>query len=258
MQAALTRLHRLGFGQIGRHHLLPASHPHAGDLMLMDPDPAAWIEFMLEDVPQLRAEGWLIEVADSFPLRLVSPTGGLSVEIREGSGIDWFELDLGVVLDGERINLVPALLDLIADAGSQLESGAGALADDDMPPLLLPLPDGRVLAVPFAQVRPILLPLLELFAGAELDEQAGTIRLSRRNAADLALLEAASSDTGVVWAGGEAVRALGRQLREHGAIPPCPVPESFGAVLRPYQAHGLAWLQFLGAAGLGGILSSFR
>ena len=252
---ARKRLHTLGFGQIGQYHLLPAPHPHVADLMLMDPDPAAWIEFMLDDLPQLRAEGWLIEVAGDFPLRLASPDRGMSVEVRERSGIDWFELDLGVMVDGTRINLVPALLDLIADVGVQLDAGAAALADDDVAPLLLPLPDGRVLAVPFAQVRPILAPLLELFAGAELDEQAGTIRLSRRNAGDLALLEAASAEAGVVWAGGQGVRVLGRQLREHGAIPPCPVPESFAATLRPYQAHGLAWLQFLGAAGLGGILA---
>ncbi len=48
---------------------------------------------------------------------------------------------------------------------------------------------------------------------------------------------------------------LGRQLREHGGIPPCPVPSGFGAVLRSYQEHGLAWLQFLRAAGLGGVLA---
>ncbi len=103
--------------------------------------------------------------------------------------------------------------------------------------------------------RAILRRLSRFGAGAEMDGQAGTLRLTRRNAGDLALLEAASAHAGLAWTGGEAVRTLGRQLREHGGIPPCPVPASFRATLRPYQEQGLAWLQFLGAAGLGGVLA---
>ena len=244
---AAERARRLGLAQI--------NHPHAGDLTLMDPDPAAWIEFMLGDVPQLRAEGWLVDVADDFPLRLVEPDGGLSFEIKERSGIDWFDLDLGVMLEGKRVSLVPALLDLIASSGTAWAAEADEQPEDAELPLLLPLPDGRLLAVKLAQLQPILAPLLELFTGAETDDAAGLLRLSRRNAGDLALLEAASTESGIAWAGGEAIRALGRQLREHGGIPPCPVPAGFQAILRAYQAHGLAWLQFLRRAGLGGVLA---
>ncbi len=215
----------------------------------------AWLEFVLGDVPRLREAGWLVDIADDFPLRLVEPSGDISFEITERSGIDWFDLDLGVMLDGQRISLVPALLDFITNAGMEAMASLGAESDDRGLPLLLPLPDGRLLNVPLDQLRPILAPLLELFTGAEIDEQTGTLRLSRRNAADLALLEAASAEGGIGWVGGDAIRILGRQLREHGGIPPCPVPSGFGAVLRSYQEHGLAWLQFLRAAGLGGVLA---
>ena len=253
-QAAETA-HSLGLGQISHYHFLPDTHPHARDMAMIDPDPAAWLEFVLGDVPRLREDGWLVDIADDFPLRLVEPSGDISFELTERSGIDWFDLDLGVMLDGQRISLVPALLDFIANTGMDAVASLGVETDDHALPMLLPLPDGRLLTIPLAQLRPILAPLLELFAGAEIDEQAGTLRLSRRNAGDLALLEAASAEGGIVWAGGEAIRALGRQLREHGGIPPCPVPSGFEAVLRSYQAHGLAWLQFLRAAGLGGVLA---
>ncbi len=253
-QAMGTAL-QLGLGRISHYHILPNAHPHAGDMAMIDPDPAAWLEFVLGDVPRLREAGWLVDIADDFPLRLVEPSGDISFEITERSGIDWFDLDLGVMLDGQRINLVPALLDFITNAGMEAMASLGAESDDRGLPLLLPLPDGRLLNVPLDQLRPILAPLLELFTGAEIDEQTGTLRLSRRNAADLALLEAASAEGGIGWAGGDAIRSLGRQLREHGGIPPCPVPSGFGAVLRSYQEHGLAWLQFLRAAGLGGVLA---
>ncbi len=249
---AVDRLRGLGFGRIT--HYLPPAHRHAADLALLEPDPGAWIAFMLDELPDLQAEGWAVEVAADFPVRLASSSGELSVEIRESSGIDWFDIDLGIMVDGVRVNLTPALLNLIADAGLPIDPGADD-TDDAPPPVLLPLADGRLLAVPFARLRPVLAPLLELFAGADLDLQADAIRLSRRNSADLAILEQASSGAGVVWSGGEAVRALGRQLRDHGGLPPCPAPSGFGAMLRPYQAHGLAWLQFLRAAELGGILA---
>ncbi|HEX8930115.1 MAG TPA: DEAD/DEAH box helicase, partial [Actinomycetota bacterium] len=75
----------------------------------------------------------------------------------------------------------------------------------------------------------------------------------RTAAADLAWLEERS---GLALQGGEALRQLGRQLREAGgAIPPVPLPESFAGTLRPYQAQGVAWLQFLRGAGLGGVLA---
>ncbi len=258
---AVERVRLLGLARISQQHFLPDGHPHGGDMMLADPDPAAWIEFVIEDIPRLRAEGWQVDIADDFPFRLVEPDGDLSFEIQEGSGIDWFDLDLGVMVDGERVSLVPALLDFIATSG--LAAATGALekagapgeARDQTPPLLLPLRDGRLLAVPSARLQPILAPLLELFADAELDEQTGTLRLPRQNAGDLALLEAAGAGSGIAWTGGEAMRALGRQLREHGGIPPCPVPGGFGATLRAYQEHGLAWLQFLRSAGLGGVLA---
>ncbi len=237
-QAMGTAL-QLGLGRISHYHVLPDAHPHAGDMAMIDPDPAAWLEFVLGDVPRLREAGWLVDIADDFPLRLVEPSGDISFEITERSGIDWFDLDLGVMLDGQRINLVPALLDFIANAGMEAMASLGAESDDRALPLLLPLPDGRLLNVPLDQLRPILAPLLELFTGAEIDEQTGTLRLSRRNAADLALLEAASAEGGIGWAGGDAIRALGRQLREHGGIPPCPVPSGFGAVLR--STRSTAW-----------------
>ena len=254
-ERADAAVRQLGLVRLDQFYMLPNAHPHLLDMAMIDPDPAAWLDLVLSDVPRLREEGWLIDIAANFPWRLVEPSGDISFEITERSGIDWFDLELGVMLDGERINLIPVLLDLIANGGIDTLTALEAETDDQPLPLLLPLPDGRLLTIPLTRLQPILAPLLELFAGAAFDEQAGTMRLSRRNAGDLALLEAASTESGLAWSGGEAIRALGRQLRDHGGIPPCTVPEGFGATLRAYQAQGLAWLQFLRTAGLGGILA---
>ena len=242
---ATSRLARLRFTPL--LHRLPYQHPNQHDQAMLPADQDAWLRFMLDEAPRLEAQGWAVEVAEDFPIRL-APPAPISFEMREGSGIDWFEIDLGVEIDGQRVNLIPALIELIDKMGGKEQS---RLKDGQA--LLVPLPDGRVLPVPVAQLQPILGPLLDLFAGSELT--SGSLRLSRFDAAQLAALEVAGDAAGIAWSGGDAVRALGRQLQDGGGILPRAVPEGFEATLRPYQQQGLAWLQFLRAAGLGGVLA---
>ncbi|MCK8787386.1 DEAD/DEAH box helicase [Roseomonas sp. NAR14] len=253
--AAMARLEVLDFARLGPMFHSLAGHALADAWLLQDPDPGAWIDLMLDEVPALREAGWTVEVAEDFPLRLVTPSGGFTAEIGEGSGIDWFELGLGVMVEGERVDLLPALLALIRTAGADAARLTELPEEGDDTPLLVPLPDGRLLAVPMARLRGFVAMLLELFAGRDPELSDGKLRLPRSSAADLALLEAAGAEAGLVWQGGEALRALGRQLREAGGIPRAVLPEGFAAMLRPYQARGVDWLQFLRAAGLGGVLA---
>ncbi|HET8996030.1 MAG TPA: DEAD/DEAH box helicase, partial [Acetobacteraceae bacterium] len=249
--AAHQRLQALGLthfpGAVSSWH----THPWLNDLML--PSDEAWIAFLLRDAPELRRDGWTVEVADNFPFRLAEAEGEWTAELAEGSGIDWLELHLGVMVDGQRIDLVPALLAMIesadrsgADLAQMVDGHDGAL------PFLVPLRDGRLLSLPLGRIRPILLALWELFNGGGLDPSQGA-RITKLDATSVAALEEVA---GVVWQGGEAVRALGRMLREAGdRIPQAKVPAVFRGALRPYQAQGVDWLQFLRSAELGGILA---
>jgi superfamily II DNA or RNA helicase len=68
----------------------------------------AWLEFMLNARPALEAERWEVQVTDAFPYRLAMPDdwyGDLDAGNRKG----WFNLRLGVVVDGKDVNLLPAL-----------------------------------------------------------------------------------------------------------------------------------------------------
>jgi superfamily II DNA or RNA helicase len=222
-------------------------------LVLLDRDPAAWIDFVLHEVPALRAEGWAVEIGDDFPLRLASFSGELTAEIHQGSGIDWFDFELGAMVDGARINLLPVLLDVIASFSSDAGGLPSSLTDDDAP-ILVPLPDGRLLPLSLDKLYPFLATILELFAG-RVDPASGRVRLPRSSAADLALAEALGADAGITWNGGETLRALGQQLRRTAGIPEACLPDSFAGRLRPYQTRGVDWLQFLLGAGLGGVLA---
>jgi superfamily II DNA or RNA helicase len=246
--AALAELTQMGLQSV--HEVVPVyyQHAHTDDFVLREygPNPT-WMQLVTQEVPRLRRAGWIIEVDSDFPVQVMSADADIEAELREGSGIDWLELHLGVTVDGEQVDLVPALVRLIA----RPEAAALVEGPDDKP-FVLTLLDGRLLSIPMSRIRPTLNALLELWAIGGIDAETNRIGFSRLDAADLAALE---ERTGLIWRGGEALRDLGRTLRQSGGIPRAIVPESFLATLRPYQAQGVDWLQFLASAGLGGILA---
>ncbi len=214
---ALAELTGLGFGSV--HEVVPVyyQHAHTDDFALREygPNPT-WMQIVTQEVPRLRRAGWTIEIDNDFPVQVLSADADIEAKLIEGSGIDWLELHLGVTVDGEQVDLVPALVRLIA------RPEAAALVDGaDDKPFVLTLLDGRLLSLPMARIRPTLQALLELWTTGGIDEDTGKIGFSRLDAADLAGLEERS---GLVWRGGEALRDLGRMLRQSGGIPKAAVP----------------------------------
>ncbi len=229
---------------------MPAEH--ARDFLPGD-DALDWFAAVYEVLPALDAAGWEVAVAPDFPFRVVRADGDFDAEVREGSGIDWLELHLGVTVDGERVDLVEPLVALISSPAFSPDMFDGLNADDAGEAVFLPLPDGRVLAMPLARLRPIVEAMGELAFG--LDRGVGSLRLTPRDAARLADFEEATAGAALRWRGGDAIRDLGRKLTAAGGVPPVAVPPEFLASLRPYQAEGVSWLSLLREVGLGGILA---
>ena len=248
-QAAIDTLTGLGLGRVAQLAPVYYQHAHTDDFALKEAAGApTWLAIVLSTIPELRAEGWEIEVDDDFPVRVIVPDSDVSGELEETSGIDWLELHLGVDVGGERVDLVPALVRLITEGDTNL-----MLEGENDHPFLLPLPDGRLLSLPLGRIRPTLRALMELYAGGGLGVDGDKIGFSRLDAANLADLE---ERAGLELKGGETLRALGRQLRDAGGtIPQAVIPDTFHGALREYQARGVDWLQFLRGAALGGILA---
>ncbi|HVY16398.1 MAG TPA: DEAD/DEAH box helicase, partial [Rhodopila sp.] len=246
---ALEELRNLGFLPVSDLVHVYYQHAHSDDFVLREGGGHGhnWLDFVTQGVPRLREMGWVVETDTDFPMQVVTADADIDAELVEGSGIDWLELNLGVHIDGQRVDLVPPLLKLIAKPETAL-----LMEGQDSKPFVLPLPDGRMLSLPMARIRPTLQALLELWSSGGIDGENGKIGFSRLHAAELAELEAR---TGLTWRGGEALRDLGRTLRESGGIPVAAPPCTFKAMLRPYQAQGVNWLQFLAGAGLGGVLA---
>ncbi len=210
-----------------------------------------WLEFLANQVPRLRDLGWHIDIDADFPHVLVQAEGEFEATLEGGSGIDWFDLGIGVLLDGVRVDILPPLLRLLRDRTD--EELAPFLENDeaDEKLVVLRLDDGRYMQAPLNRVRPILKALTGLFTTPVGD---GKVRVGRADAAALAEF-AESAGAGLAWRGGEKLRALGQRLREAEGIPPVCLPALFEGRLRPYQAGGVGWMQLLREVELGGVLA---
>ena len=243
---ALASLHKLGLQhrQDGLFELASSAQPtqwlrwadaqfqplkDAGFAVDMDADLRSWV----------RAGGEVL--VNVLPHDQGGPAG-------EGEASAWFDLSLGLEVAGQRVNLLPALPQIIAEL-RQAEQGPEPVWPD-----VIYLPDAQGLGfyrIATAPLKPWLDGLLELFDERAKDFDADSLRLSRIDAlrARVALGE------GVVWQGAQALGELAERLKGQTALPTTARPAGLHAELRPYQQQGLDWLQFLRSHGLAGILA---
>lgn len=167
----------------------------------------------------------------------------------ETSNDDWFNFELGIILEGKKINLLPVLQQVLKN----LKITRHQLPNLSQP-ILAPLPDGRFLPLPVERVKNILNILIELYDQNSLSENQ-LLRLSKIQAARLLELEAATGAAQLRWHGGEKLKKLAEKLTHFKKIETANIPQAFQGQLRSYQVEGVSWLQFLREHELSGILA---
>lgn len=238
--AARSRLARLGLERV----------PFVPDAVYVPATGRDWMEVIARVIPALEAEGWRIETTSDFPWRLVEPDDWYA-DLEAGAGQAWFDLELGVEVEGERHSLLPLLMQLIRRQPQAMSQRHLDAVDPDSR-LLLDLGDGRLLPVPAARFVPILRTLAELY-DPKADVEDGRLRLPALRAGALEALEA--DDAGLRWSGDEGLRELGRRIAALGRITPAEAPPGLRGTLRGYQREGVGWLQALAGQALGGVLA---
>jgi SNF2 family DNA or RNA helicase len=207
---------------------------------------------MKQQLPALREQGWQIDIRPGFQFDLTQVEGWYA-EVDEAPGREWFDLELGIVVEGRRISLLPVLLRLIQRNPELLDAhNLQRRKDDEALRLQLDATratDGRPLQVmlPFSRLKPLLATLGELYLRDQ--DPTQTLRLARPDAARLSHLEGMD----LQWQGGDELRQVAHKLRDSGSTA-ISSPQGLNAELRPYQLEGLAWLQTLREVGAGGIL----
>lgn len=212
--------------------------------------------FYCETIPLLRQAGWHVDIDASFPFRPIEAPGEWYADLgnaQVGTATDWFDLEMGLVIDGQRINILPLVVNMLRDSDkASLINNLTPAQDNDL--IYIPMDDGRLLPVIAGKIRYIARTLIELYDADSLTDQ-GKLRLSAWQSSQLVEIEAAMKAAEMRWFGDEQIRHLGAKLRDFTQIEPVPQPQSLMSDLRPYQTQGVSWLQFLRENNLNGILA---
>ncbi len=207
---------------------------------------AEWSAFMTDAVATLRSAGWQIEFDDDFRHHALEIDGWDATLLDAENG--WFDLDMGIIVEGERLPLAPLLAGLFRSDGRWLDSALLAGIDDEEMVELRTATNQRIRA-PAGRLKPLAATLIDLFDGIG---ESATLRVSRFDTQRLAELKDTSR-----WQfhGERDVLALADQLSAAQGIGHIDSPAGLGLELRSYQQEGLAWLQFLREHKLSGILA---
>jgi superfamily II DNA or RNA helicase len=241
-------------------------------------------DFFAEQLPAWQHAGWRIVVRPGFahhsvpvqawklvlgrdgeafghevaePIR--RPEAVAALGLPHGSG-SWL-LSLGIEVDGEMLDLAPLLADLLKRDSRWLDAAYIAA----VPPealISLRVPGGRRIDAPAAPLKAIVGAMVDLLSDPR--HRDGPLQLSDWEAHRLDALRASLMDTqasragphgGWQLQGDEGLRTLAKRLREAGEPAAVAPPQGLGLALRGYQVQGLAWLQYLRAQHLAGILA---
>ena len=249
---------------------------------------SAFGDFWADELPLLQQEGWTIVVMPGFAhqstpveawrLRLdvpedegrtlASPLQAAAPRLkplRQPPGMGSWMLSLGVVVDGETLDLVPMLTHLFGRDRRWLDA-AQIDAIPDHATIRLRAPGGRRIDAPAAPLKAIARTIIDLLVQRRIREgpHEGRLALDGWEAHRLHALREqlagsvhATPGSAGAWAlqGDAGLQLLAITLECSG--PPASVepPEGLGLTLRPYQRDGLAWLQHLRRHQLGGILA---
>jgi superfamily II DNA or RNA helicase len=161
---------------------------------------------------------------------------------------DFFAYELGILMEGKKVNLVPVLVQLISQY--RLPEWEKLPADHVF---RLNVGGNQILPIKIERIRPFIEFLL--FEGEKYRNNTHAIKLKRYQWVVMqASLNALSASLRRLWSQETLMKHL-YQLLDRQQLPTTVLPQDFLTTLRDYQQHGLDWLQALRECGFGGVLA---
>ncbi|MCF6255911.1 MAG: DEAD/DEAH box helicase [Gammaproteobacteria bacterium] len=251
-QATVKQLRKLGFDEDDDPDFTTSEDCFFLGSRFEDDDAEAWLSFQMDDLPVLRAQGWRIEY-DNFRYQLTEASRW-TCDVKKLEQQDWFDMELGVEVDGQHIDLLPILLNFLSNFPRGLPDAKEITTEHFIIPFDNAENEERLLSLPAAKVLPLLETLLEIYHNTHSTDHQN-LRLSRIQLAQFSTLNQDGDGIPLQWLGDDDVQQLVQRLRDLDGIPEVTPPTGLTATLRPYQQQGLNWLQFLREYQLAGILA---
>ena len=164
-------------------------------------------------------------------------------------GHDFFAYQLGILIDDQRVSIVPLVAGLLEQFGTDSFEKR-----DDEERFRLPIGEGKVLEVALGRLKP-LLRLLWQYGLKKKDMSEDMLKLTRYQLLFMQEAEQALAASTARWQGTAEFRRIHQALLEYEKDVVVAQPKGLKAELRDYQLSGMSWLQRLRSARLGGILA---
>lgn len=180
-------------------------------------------------------------------------------EIIHGDEVEWysdvsesqhlfFSYQLGILIDGQQVSIVPLVADLIARLDKM---NIDKLPDDNL--VKLSIDNHRVLQVDLGRIKPLLRLILRY--GARYDSQSVDLKLNHFQLMFAEEVELAMAATSLRWHGARELQMLVKKLSQLTHLPDITIPAGLQTDLRDYQKTGLNWIQCLRENNFSGILA---
>ena len=225
------------------------------DFVLAEGETHAALDFAFRTVPALRREGWEVIETPKWPYRLNDEAAELTVATRGADGApfqgnDWFALGFSVEIGGKPVDVAPlvaAFLEQVRDDRDEVPDVETLCAELAARAVYLDRGKAGYVAVDLSP----LAPLLHLF----LTHHAELGALHPSDADVARLTEEALAGSTIRFADHAGILPLARSLQALSEADSFAAPAGLRAELRPYQAHGAAWMGSLLEVGFGGVLA---
>ncbi len=201
--------------------------------------PARWLALR----PKLEADGFVLEYAPSFPFEVLEGPVRWYGQAHEDDADRAFDLEIGIEIEGKRVNLLPAVAQALAEHQLSLSPSPGEAEDSVW---YAPVDERRRVPVRLKELRGLLAPLAEYSR-----EAAPATALAARAGGTSRGTGASAAQWRLVRGHRERLRGFTKRLREAAERASDVVPASLRAELRPYQRDGLRWMNALAEAGTG-------
>lgn len=201
----------------------------------------------LQQLRTLEKKKWRFEVTHDFPYEWLNEIDSFFIDIEEkASKNNWFDLELGVLVNGEKKRLDFILKELLE---TRFSTHSAIAAIDPKTKFPIQFPDGTNNIIDGERLKKMLSFLLELY-----DKKSNSMKLPKSNTHDIEGWKK-TLDGIVKWKTNAQFEKILKQLSEAMNPPHLPLPETLQATLRNYQHTGFNWLQHLQKCSFGGILA---
>ena len=212
--------------------------------------PADFTEFALL-LRGLQRDGWEIIIDENYHLNR-KKIKQWYIDLKQESDSSrqkWFEMELGININGQSINIMPYIIQAI---------NSGQWKKEQSTDLNLVLEDGSNIDLDQKNIKQILSTLTELYDKKALNKdqqlQLSSSQLFRVQQLTQSLASH-DSDIAIELIGEKWLTKKAEQLNVSADFKTIAAPVNLKAQLRDYQLTGVSWLQFLSKNQLGGILA---